>query len=192
MNSTTIRTTDEPISPRRALVSGIVIAILGVLSIMFPFVTGVSLSILLGGVLMVGALVHGAHALGRKRSRGSRLLQAVLGVLYGVVGISLLVNPVFGLVTLTLLVIAFLILDGIVEVAWAMRARGQQYWTWLLASGVISLVAAGLLWVGLPSTALWAVGFLFGVNLLATGIAMAVYGRSALAAGVEDETPTTA
>ncbi|MFO7926079.1 MAG: HdeD family acid-resistance protein [Halobacteriota archaeon] len=189
MNSTTREMTSEPIAPRRAVVGGIVIALLGVLAIMFPFVTGLSLSILLGGVLVIGALVHAAHAFGRERSRGSRLLQAVLGVLYGVAGISLLVNPVFGLVTLTLLVVAFLFLDGIVEIAWAVRVRGQQHWVWLLVSGVISLVAAGLLWMGLPSTAIWAVGFLFGVNLLATGIAMAVYGRGAMAIGVEDETP---
>ena len=189
MNSTSKKVTSEPIAPRRAVVGGIIIALLGVLAITFPFVTGLSLSILLGGVLVVGAFVHAAHAFGREQGRGSRLLQAVLGVLYGVAGISLLANPVFGLVTLTLLVVAFLFLDGIVEIAWAIRARGQPHWAWLLGSGVISLVAAGLLWTGLPSTAIWAVGFLFGVNLLATGIAMAVYGRSALAIEIEDETP---
>ncbi|WP_138006482.1 HdeD family acid-resistance protein [Halalkalirubrum salinum] len=188
MSSANRKISGEPIAPRRAVVGGIILALLGVLAIMFPFVTGLSLSILLGGVLMIGALVHAAHAFGRDRTRGSRLLQIVLGVLYGIAGISLLVNPLFGLVTLTLLVVTFLFLDGIVEIAWAIQARGQQHWAWLLASGVISLVAAGLLWMGLPSTAIWVVGFLFGVNLLATGIAMAVYGRGVTAVSIDDRT----
>jgi len=189
MSTTTNRVIRGSIAPRRAVAGGIILALLGVLAIIFPFVTGLSLSLLLGGVLIVGALVHAAHTFGRDQGFGSRLLQAALSVLYGVAGISLLVNPVFGLVTLTVLVVAFLFVEGIVEVAWAIRGRDQQRSAWLLGSGLISLIAAGLLWIGLPSTALWAVGFLVGVNLVATGITMVVYGRRTATVGIEDETP---
>jgi uncharacterized membrane protein HdeD (DUF308 family) len=190
MESTTTETTAAIDGSRGAVVGGVLIAVLGLVAIFFPFVTGLSLSLLLGGVLVIGALVHVAHAFGRGRSLGSRIWQVALGIIYGAAGIALLANPVLGLVTLTLLVIAFFVVDGLVEIVWAIGARGQGGSAWLLASGILSLAVAGLLWVGFPTTAIWAVGVLFGVNLLATGVAMAVVGRRASPVRVDAETPT--
>ncbi|WP_440991792.1 HdeD family acid-resistance protein [Haloarchaeobius baliensis] len=172
-----------------AVVGGIIIGILGLLAILFPFVTGLSLSLLFGSLLVVGALVHVAHAFGRRRRLGSRLWQIVLGLLYGFAGISLLANPVLGLATLTVLVIAFLLVDGILETVWALRDRGKEGWGLLLGSGIISLLAGVLLWLGFPSTATWAVGLLFGLNLVATGIALATMGRRTSTETVETERP---
>lgn len=163
---------------RAATIAGLIIAILGVLAVVFPFVTGLSLAVLLGAVLVIGALVHIAQAFWAGNWE-SALGQVLLAVLYGVAGIAFMTNPIVGLATLTLLAIGFFLADGIVEIAWGLRSRGQPGSPWLLASGGVSLLLAVLLWLGFPSSAIWAIGVLLGVNLLVTGISIVLVGRRA-------------
>jgi uncharacterized membrane protein HdeD (DUF308 family) len=167
------------------MIAGAVIGLLGVLAIVFPFVTGLSMSILLGILLVAGALVHVARAFSAGGFWGV-VWQVALGVLYGIAGVSLLANPVLGLTTLTLLVIAFFVVDGIVEIAWALAGRGSVGWLWLLGSGVLSILLAGLLWAGFPSTAAWGIGVLVGVNLLSTGLTLILVGRAGEETAVDD------
>ncbi|MFB6171847.1 MAG: HdeD family acid-resistance protein [Haloarculaceae archaeon] len=168
-------------------VAGVVIALLGVLGIFFPFVTGLSISLLLGATLVVGALVHVAHAF---RARGWKgfVGQALLAVVYAFAGISLLANPVLGLATLTLLLIAYFLVSGVVEVAVGLQIRGDPGWAWVVVSGALSVILAGLLWIGFPSTAAWALGLLFGISLLSTGLSMFAMGRSVHKMVSSDET----
>jgi uncharacterized membrane protein HdeD (DUF308 family) len=166
-----------PEETRVATIAGGIIAVLGILAILFPFFTGLSLSVLLGALLVVGALVHVGQAFSAGGFWGV-VWQIVLGILYGFAGITLMANPVVGLTTLTLLVIAFFVVDGVVEIGWAFAGRGNDGWVWLLVSGVVSLLLAVLLWVGFPSTAVWAVGVLFGVNLLTTGVTLIMLGMA--------------
>lgn len=175
-SSTSVDIEPNRIGGRSATVAGVIIAILGLLAVVFPLITGISVSILLGAVLVVGALVHAANAFSAG-TLGNVLGQAVLAVLYGFAGIAFIANPVVGLATLTLLAIAFFLADGLVEIAWGLRSRGQPGTTWLLASGGISLLLAGFLWLGFPSSAGWAIGVLLGVNLLVTGVSMILVGR---------------
>lgn len=161
--------TAEP-SWRASMGAGAIIAVIGVLAILSPFVAGVSLSILLGALLVVGGLVHVARAFsgGWKRF----FVQGLLAVVYAIAGIALLSNPVIGLTTLTILLVAFLFVEGILEIVMGFQARGEKGWSALVVSGVLALVIAGLIWAGFPSSALWAVGLLFGVNLLVSGVSM--------------------
>ncbi len=172
------------------LVGGVLLALGGLLAIFFPFVTGLSLSVVLGAILVVAGFVHGAHAFSAQGWKGA-LWQAVLGVISVVAGILVLANPVLGLATLTLLLIAYFFVDGIVEIVWGARIRGQSRWGWAIASGILSLIVAGLLWAGLPTTATWAVGFLFGIGLITTGVTMIMFGMEGRsAARVEEKEPT--
>jgi len=171
---------------RGGVVGGALLAILGLLALFTPLVTGLALSVLVGAALVVGALVHVAAAF----SAGTALnvaWQVVLGVVYGLVGISILANPVLGLATLTVLVIAFLFAEGLVQLVWAVTGAGNRRWLGL--SGVASLLLAGMLLVGFPASALWAVGVLFGVDLLVTGVSMVMHGRTERAA-TGAKTPT--
>lgn len=178
ISTTTAEIESNRSGSRAATVAGLIIATLGVLAVVFPFVTGLSLAVLLGAVLIVGALVHVSHAFSAG-TLGTVVGQVILAVLYGFAGIAFMANPVVGLATLTLLAIGFFLADGIVEIAWGLRNRGQPGATWLLASGGISLLLAALLWVGFPSSGIWAVGVLLGVNLFVTGLSIVLVGRGA-------------
>lgn len=175
-------TREEPIVPEAVeenwgylVGGGIVLGVLGVLAIVFPFVTGITLSLLLGALLVVGSLVHFATAFSARGWRGF-VWEVLLGLVYAFAGISLLANPFVGLATLTILLVAYLLVDGVVEVVMGIRLRGQRGALWVAASGIISLILAALIWAGWPSTALWAVGLLFGASLLASGLAMVAVG----------------
>ncbi len=164
---------------RGGVVGGILLALLGLLALFTPFITGLALSVLLGAALVVGALVHVAAAFSAG-TVSNAVWQVALGIIYGIVGISILANPVLGLTTLTVLVIAFFAVEGVVQLVWAITGQGSALW--LAASGAVSLLLAGMLLVGFPASALWAVGVLFGINLLVTGVSMAMHGRAEQAA----------
>lgn len=152
-------------------ITGGVIALLGALAIAFPFVTGLSMTYLLGTLLVASGIVHAitAHA---NRGWSGTLWQVVLAGVTVVAGLLLLANPILGLTTLTLLIIAFLAVDGLTELAASVRMREHDGMAYIAASGIISLVLAGLLWAGFPADATWAIGVLLGVNLLMTGFSM--------------------
>lgn len=173
---------------------GVLIAVLGFLAIIAPFVTGIVLSIALGILLVAGGLGHVAHAFSARGWTGS-LWQIILAIVYAVAGVSLLVNPLVGLTTLTLLLIAYLFVSGLVEVVMGFTTRSSPHWGWLVVSGALSLLVAALLWVGFPSTAVWAVGLLVGISLLSTGFSLMLLantGRKATAATEEERADETA
>jgi uncharacterized membrane protein HdeD (DUF308 family) len=99
-------------------------------------------------------------------------------------GLILLIQPVGGAVSLTLLLIAFFVIDGIASIMFAIDHRAQLSgrWEWMLVSGIIDLALAAIIFAGLPGTAAWALGVLVGVNMIFGGaalIAMAVHARKA-------------
>lgn len=157
----------------------------------FPLVTGISLSIGLGALLVIGGLVHVAHAFSG-RDWKSFLYQAFLAVVYVVAGIGLLANPVVGLASLTILLATFLAVEGVVEIAMGLRMRSAHpSWGMYAASGVFGLVVAGSIYVGWPTSAAWAVGLLLGVNLFTTGVTMVFVSRAGRRAmDRESATPT--
>ena len=56
-----------------------------------------------------------------------------------------------------------------------------ERWSWLLVACIMDLLIAGVIIVGLPGSALWAVGLLVGINLLFGGaslIGMALAARN--------------
>jgi uncharacterized membrane protein HdeD (DUF308 family) len=107
------------------------------------------------------------------------LVSAVIGI---AAGIALLASPVSGAVSLTLILIVFFTIEGVASIMFALEHKRDLSgrWAWMLASGVIDLILAGIIFVGLPGTAAWAIGLLVGINLVFGGvalIAMALHAR---------------
>lgn len=173
---------------RPLLMVGGILSILGVLAVAFPFATGIGVEIALGALFIVGGIAQGVHAFGTRGWTGF-LGEAVLGGLYLVAGLAILSNPVLGLATLTLLVGAFFLADGLIELSMGLRVRPETSWIGLLVSGVFSLVLAGLILVGWPATTTWAIGLLVGVNLFTTGIALAAVAMGTRRMGRVDAQP---
>jgi len=175
ITSTSSASAEQERGSRYLIGSGLVIALLGVVAIFAPLVTGIALSIILGALLVVGGFTHVSHAFSARGWTGW-LWQLVLAGVYVIAGISLLVNPVLGLTTLTVLLIGYLFVTGAVQLGMGVRMRPTQNWGLIAASGAVSLLLAVLLWIGFPSTAAWAIGLIVGIHFLTAGFALVALG----------------
>jgi uncharacterized membrane protein HdeD (DUF308 family) len=165
------------------LFEGIVLVALGILAVLAPVIASVAAAAFFGWLLLVSGLVGLFSTLRARNAPGFwwSLLSALLAM---VAGALLLGWPVQGALSLIAVLIAFLFLEGVLSILYAFEHRGglSGRWGWLLASGVVDVVLAGLLFAGLPGTALWALGLLLGINLLFGGwalIFMALHARPA-------------
>ena len=99
------------------------------------------------------------------------MLSAILAIGAGIV---LLVWPVQGTLTLTIIVAAYLLAEGIATIMYALEHRRElsERWTWLLTTGILDLMLAILIVAGLPGSGVWAIGFMVGVNMVLGGAAL--------------------
>lgn len=165
---------------RWLLALGILMIILGVFAIGAPVVATIAFQVVLGWILVIGGIAQGVHAFMAK-GWGGFLFELLSALLYLAVGALLLVNPVEGALALTIVLAAFLIVEGIFKIVMAWRVRGHARWGWLLASGILSLILGALIWAQWPSSALWVIGLLVGVHLLFTGWALIMLALAARA-----------
>jgi len=163
------------------LVEGIVLVALGLLAIVVPLVASLAATVFFGAILLVSGAVGLVATLRAHRAPAFSwsLLSAVLGI---VTGALLLASPVSGTISLTVVLIAFLFVEGAVSIMFAIKHRSRESggWAWVLASGIVDIGLGAILFAGLPGTALWALGLLIGINMLFGGwslIAMALNAR---------------
>jgi len=154
------------------VLEGILCIILGILAIALPLLTGYSLTIVLGWILIVGGIIH-LYRTFRGVKTNSFWLALMNALLAIVVGILLLIYPLHGLMFLTLILGIFFFFEGITEIALAIHFRSvSPNWGWLLFSGILALILAFIIWYNWPITALWVIGVLLGINLIFFGIGL--------------------
>ena len=171
------------------LTLGLVLIAAGVAAIVFPLLSTIAAKIALGWIFLAGGAMLAIHAFSIKEWRGF-LLGLLIGLLYLVAGGWLAFFPFTGIVTLTILLAALFLAEGVLEVIMAVRVRPHEGWGWLLLSGLVAIAVGVLIAYELPSSATWAIGLLAGVNLLSTGasfVVLALAGRR-----IGQGTPATA
>lgn len=164
------------------LIEGIVLVILGALAIGVPPLATFAVEVFIGWLILISGVLGLIMTFQTRGSPGFAwsLLSAILGI---VVGTVLLVWPLSGVLSLTVMLTLFLALEGVASIMYALAHRRQSSsrWELMLVSGIVDLILAGLILAGLPGTAAWAIGLIVGINLLFGGvalIAMAVQARS--------------
>jgi uncharacterized membrane protein HdeD (DUF308 family) len=155
------------------LVEGIVLVVLGMAAIVLPVIATLAFTFLIGWLFLLSGAIGLVTTFWMRNAPGFwwSLLSAVIGIAAGIV---LIRWPISGSVSLTLVLIAFFVVEGIVTLMYAIEHRAQLSgrWGWMLASGIVDLILAGIIFAGLPETATWALGLLVGINLLFGGTAM--------------------
>lgn len=162
------------------LALGILMIILGVLAIAAPQVATIAVQLMLGWILVISGVAEGIHAF-MARGWGGFLLELLSAILYLVVGILLLTNPLEGALALTILLAVFLIVEGIFKIITALGVREHRAWGWLLASGIISVILGLMIWAEWPASGLWVIGLLVGIQLVFTGWALVMLSLAARA-----------
>src|SRR5512139_3196936 len=163
------------------LVEGVVLVVLGLIAIAIPPLATLAATILLGWLFLVSGAIGLVTTFWMRAAPGFwwSLVSALLAL---AVGVMLLAAPLQGALSLTLVLIAFFVIEGVASIMFALDHKRELSgrWGWMLASGVIDLALAMMIFAGLPSTAAWAVGLLVGINMIFGGaalIAMALHAR---------------
>lgn len=154
------------------LIEGVMLVIAGILAIIYPVISSGAVVALLGWLLIVSGILQGLSLLGASQVPHFwlQLISVILAIL---IGFLFLRDPTQGLMTLALLLIIFFMMEGISKVVFALTIRPFPNWGWVLASGLVGILLALILWASLPVTAVWLIGFLLGINLISVGAAIA-------------------
>ena len=164
------------------LIQGVIMIILGALAIIWPQISTIAIDIYVGWVLLLSGLV-GLATIFIAPDAPAFLWGLLTAALCLFAGVLLLWHPVEGAISLTLVLLAFFLVEGIFQIAAAIRDRDAfpDSWGWMLMSGIADLILAALIISGWPGTASWALGLIVGVNLITSGLAItmvAIAGRN--------------
>jgi len=166
---------------KQFLTEGIILSILGLVAIVLPPMATLAVELLVGWLLLISGIVGLISTIMTRGAPGFgwSLLSAVVGIAAGAI---LLWWPLNGALSLTVVLTAFLSIEGIVSIFYALDHKRELSGRWgmMLLSGIIDIVLAGIILAGLPGTAAWAIGLLVGVNLVFGGsalISMALHAR---------------
>ncbi|MFT3732189.1 MAG: HdeD family acid-resistance protein [Hyphomicrobium sp.] len=164
------------------LVEGIILVLLGVAAIVVPPIATLTVAFFIGWILLFSGIAGLFTTFSTRPMPGFwwSLLSAVLGI---GAGLYLLFSPAEGAISLTVVLVAFFIIEGIASIMFALEHRDELPGSWLmmLLSGIVDLVLGALIFLGLPSSAAWAIGLLVGINMIFGGfalIAMALQARN--------------
>jgi uncharacterized membrane protein HdeD (DUF308 family) len=165
------------------LIEGILLVVFGLAAIVVPPAASLAVTILLGWLFLISGIAGLALTFWAREMPGFwwSLISAALAVLAGIV---LLAQPAQGTLTLTIVVGAYFLAEGVATIMYALEHRRELSgrWSWMLIAGLMDLLIAVIIITGLPGSALWAIGLLVGINLLfggATLIGVALAARNA-------------
>jgi uncharacterized membrane protein HdeD (DUF308 family) len=93
-------------------------------------------------------------------------------------GFYMVSQPVAALASITLILAAYFLVTGVFAIIAAVQIRPVSGWGWMFANGVITLLLGWMLWKQWPLSGAWAVGVLFGVQLISTGASLLAIGSA--------------
>jgi len=169
------------------MILGVATVILGVVAMMTPMITGVAVALMVGILLIAGGIARTIFAF-KCKSWGKGILVFVLGLLTLLVGLYMVARPGVALATLTLVLAAFFVVDGIFEIIEAFDLKPIKGWGWMLFGGIVSILLGFMIWREWPFSGAWAVGILVGIKLIFAGWAMVGIGAAgrSVAGGAEE------
>jgi uncharacterized membrane protein HdeD (DUF308 family) len=158
-----------------ATVFGVISIIAGILCMLMPGLTGLSVITFIGVLVLLGGVVRMLWAF-KAGSIGKGLFTFAIGALTLLCGIVLIANPLVAAGVLTVLLAIYFIIDGIAEISMGMQRRPQPGAGWLIFAGVVSILLGIMIWSQFPLSGMWAIGVLLGIKLFFVGIIMVTGG----------------
>ena len=158
------------------IVEGVIFTILGFLAVALPGLSTLSIDLFIGWLLVFAGAIQfyrtvksGPHASGFVGS-------LLTSILYLVFGVLLILFPVAGIFSLTVILTLFFIAEGIAKIVLGFQLRPFTNWGWFILNGILALAMAFIIWAGWPGTAFWVLGLLVGINMIFFGISLLFLG----------------
>lgn len=141
---------------------------LGIFAIVEPFGAGVVVTIFVAWLLIFGGIFHVIEAF---TASGARQLiwRLLIGIVYLIGGIYFRQRPFLAIGTLTLVLASIILVEGVLELITFFEHHGEGAGVVLL-NAIVTLMLGGLILFRWPSSSIWAIGILVGIDLLVTGI----------------------
>jgi uncharacterized membrane protein HdeD (DUF308 family) len=152
---------------------GLLTAAVGVVMIIYPLATAAASTVFFGSALIIAAVAQLVFAFS-SQTAGQFFLKLLLGILYGIAGVSLVAVPGIGVVTLTAMLGAMLIAEAVMETVIAFSLPAAAGRVGFLLNALFSLLLGVMIIVQWPSSSVWAIGTLVGVAVLFNGVTRAV------------------
>ena len=151
-----------------AIALSVLLILAGILAIVVPPVAGIGVTILIAWLLLLGGVRAPGHCLAYPSNRRHVLGASCWPALPGI-AIYMLVWPIAGLASLTLLLAGYLFAKGIMVLILAYRIRRHSGSGWLFFDGVIALILGAMIGLSWPWSSEWAIGTLIGISMLFAG-----------------------
>ena len=151
------------------IVLGVVLILLGLAAIGAPLITTIAAKKFLGWLFLVAGISEVVHSFFARNWKGF-IVDLLIGLLYACVGAWLAFFPLTGVIGLTLVLAITFMVEGVCKFAMGLQVRPLDGWMWVILSGVASIILGAMIFLGLPTSAAWAIGVLVGVNLLLSGL----------------------
>lgn len=101
---------------------------------------------------------------------GQGVMRFLFGGITVLVGIYMFAQPGMALVSLTLFLAIYFVVDGLFSIIAGFRLQEEK--GWVIFNGVVTLLLGAMIWKGWPVSGLWAVGILLGIKLVVGGMVM--------------------
>jgi uncharacterized membrane protein HdeD (DUF308 family) len=146
----------------------ILLILAGLFAILIPFISGIGITVFVGWAMFLSGVFHFVLAF-KTHTTGSVLWEILLGIVYVFAGFYLIFHPLSGLLSLTFLLILYLVFEGILELVHGFQVRPRAGSGWIIFDGIITLILAIMIWRAWPSSTVWAIGTLVGISMLFSG-----------------------
>lgn len=152
---------------------GLIFSLLGIIAIALPGVFTLGTELFIGVLFLAAGLVQGWRTFQTKGVPGF-VWSLIVALIYVIAGLTLILKPVTGVLTLTFILTIFFVINGIANIILGFEFKPYGVWAWRLVSGILSLLLAYLIYADWPGSAIWVIGLLVGINLLFVGITQLV------------------
>jgi len=148
---------------------GVLLIVAGMLAIGAPLLAALAVNGLIAWLILISGVIHIVLAF-RSHGAGSVIWKLLVGLAYVCFGGYILMHPLLGIASLTLILASLFLIEGILDIVLYFKMRSLGGSSWMLIDGIITLFLGGLIYAHWPSSSAWAIGTLVGVSLIMSGV----------------------
>jgi uncharacterized membrane protein HdeD (DUF308 family) len=148
---------------------GVLLIVFGMFAVGSPFIAAVAVSVAVAWLIILAGVVHLMIAFHAHRA-GRLIWKLLVGLAYVLFGVYLILHPVLGVASLTLVLAVLFLIEGILDVILFFNMRPMRGAVWVLVDGIITLLLGLMIYLQWPSSSAWAIGVLVGVSMIISGL----------------------
>ena len=152
-----------------SIVWGVLLILFGMLAVGSPFIAAVAVNVVIAWLIILAGVVHLILAFHVHRT-GSMIWKLLVGVAYLFFGAYLIMHPLLGVASLTLVLGSLFLVEGILDIILFFKMRSVGGSSWVLVDGIITLLLGLMIYMQWPSSSAWAIGTLVGVSMIISGV----------------------